>query len=121
MCGLQQLLQGGSVHVFYCRIAAPGSNHSSPGVVPVNGFTNCRWCQEEAEEYLQYARELVLTRSKQEWTFDLSWLQENGYSIPAHLQSLCGAEIPETVETRTQSKEISERRSKFVKGGCCFQ
>lgn len=81
----------------------------------------CRWCVDETEQYLKYARDLVVERSQQQWTYDLSWLRENGYSIPVRLQSVCGPEIPETVETRSQSKEISDRRSAFVKGGCCFQ
>ena len=76
---------------------------------------------EETLEYLNYVRFLVLKRSKEQWTFDLTWLTDNGYTVPAHLQSVCGASIPATVELRPQSKDVSERRSAFVKGSCCFQ
>ncbi|DBA85333.1 TPA: hypothetical protein ACH3X2_006021 [Trebouxia sp. C0005] len=79
------------------------------------------WCISETEDYLNYARSLVLQRGKEQWTFDLTWLTENGFAIPARLQSVCGPTIPANVEIRLQSKEVSERRSKFVKGGCCFQ
>ena len=82
---------------------------------------DCRWCISEAEDYLNYVRALVLKRGKEQWTFDLTWLTENGFAIPAGLQSVCGPAIPAHVEIRLQSKDVSERRSKFVKGGCCFQ
>ncbi len=81
----------------------------------------CRWCSSEAQDYLNYVRSLVLKRGKEQWTFDLTWLTKNGYAIPARLQSVCGPAIPANVEIRLQSKDVSERSSKFVKGGCCFQ
>ena len=80
----------------------------------------CRWDAEEVDGYVSYARQLAQRRSKQEWGFDLSWLRENGFTIPPHLLSLCGAEVPKVVE-QDPSKDISDRKSAFVKGRCCFQ
>ena len=79
----------------------------------------CRWDAQEVSDYVSYARQLAQRRSKQEWGFDLSWLQENGFTIPTHLLSLCGADVPKAVEQ--DSKDISDRKSAFVKGRCCFQ
>ncbi|KAL3163252.1 hypothetical protein ABBQ32_009651 [Trebouxia sp. C0010 RCD-2024] len=78
------------------------------------------WDPKEVDDYVTYARELASRRSKQEWGFDLTWLQDNGFTIPAHLLSLCGTDIPRTVD-QEQSREISDRRSAFVRGRCCFQ
>lgn len=79
-----------------------------------------RWDLEEVEQYVAYARDLARRRSKQDWSFDLSWLGDNGYSIPVHLLSLCGSDIHKAVD-QSQSKDISDRRSAFVRGRCCFQ
>ena len=84
------------------------------------GCCICRWDLEEVQDYVAYARGLAQRRSKQAWNFDLSWLRENGYTIPAHLLALCGTDIPKTVD-QSQSKDISDRRSAFVRGRCCFQ
>lgn len=80
----------------------------------------CRWDAQEVDDYVSYARQLAQRRSKQDWGFDLSWLRENGFTIPTHLLSLCGTGVPIAVE-QDSSKDISDRKSAFVKGRCCFQ
>lgn len=79
-----------------------------------------RWDPEEVDDYVSYARGLAQKRSKQEWSFDLSWLQDTGFTIPKHLLSLCGESLPAAVD-HDQSKDISDRKSAFVRGRCCFQ
>ena len=51
---------------------------------------NC-WLPEDAELYLQHARQLQQRRSGgEQWRLDLSLLTREGIEVPAALQPLCG-------------------------------
>ena len=77
----------------------------------------CSWDEVESRDYLRHVTELVRDRQKETWQFDLTWLSDNGYTIPVQLRPLCCDEkVERSLEKRSEIPLMKSK--KYIKSRC---